>query len=59
MLTVFRSSEFWIGLMAAIVQFLVSQNILSPQVGDFVNMAIVYIVGRLVGKAAKAVLPSN
>lgn len=53
-MVILRSSEFWVGLLAAILQFLVSQNILSAQAAEFVNMAVVYILGRLIGKAAKA-----
>jgi hypothetical protein len=58
-MAVFRSSEFWVGLAAAILHFLVAQGVLSPSVADFVNMAIVYVVGRLFGKVAKAAFPSN
>jgi membrane protein DedA with SNARE-associated domain len=57
LVNILRSSEFWVGLAAAVVQFLVSQNIISASMGDFVNMAIVYILGRLLGKVAKAVVP--
>jgi len=56
MVSIFRSSEFWVGLVAAILQFLVTQHVLSPSVAEFVNMAIVYVVGRLLGKVAKATL---
>ena len=56
---VFRSSEFWVGLAAAVLQFLVSKGILNQSMSDFINMALVYIVGRLLGKAAKAVIPQG
>jgi len=56
---VLRSSEFWVGLLAVVLHFLVQQGVVSQSVADFVNMAIVYIVGRLVGKAAKAVVKSG
>ena len=58
-MAILRSSEFWVGLVAAILQFLVSQNIVSPGVAEFVNMAIVYVLGRLLGKAAKATFSNS
>jgi len=58
--TVIRTSEFWVGLIAAILHFLVAQGVLSQSLADFVNMALVYVIGRLLGKAAKAVVkPTN
>ena len=56
-LSIIRSSEFWVGLAAAVVQFLVAQGVISQSMGDFVNMAIVYILGRLLGKVVKAAIP--
>ena len=56
MVAVLRSSEFWVGLIAAVLQFLVSQHLLSPAVSEFINMAVVYVLGRLLGKAAKAAI---
>jgi len=58
-MAVLRSSEFWVGLVAAVLQFLVSQHLVSPGVAEFVNMAIVYVLGRLLGKAAKATFSNN
>ena len=52
-----RTSEFWVGLVAAILQFLVSQGLISQGVSDFINMAVVYVIARLLGKTAKAVVP--
>lgn len=58
--TVLRTSEFWVGLVAAVLHFLVAQGVLSQSIADFVNMAIVYVAGRLFGKVAKAVVkPAN
>jgi len=59
MLSVFRTSEFWVGLVAAVLQFLVSKGYVSQTVGDFVQMAVVYVIARLLGKTAKAVLPEG
>ena len=56
-LSVIRTSEFWVGLAAVVLQFLVAQGVISQQVSDFVNMAIVYIIGRLISKAVKAAVP--
>ena len=58
-MAILRSSEFWVGLVAAVLQFLVSQHLVSPGVAEFVNMAIVYVLGRLLGKAAKATFPNS
>ena len=58
-MAILRSSEFWVGLIAAVLQFLVSQHILSAQAAEFVNMAIVYVLGRLLGKAAKATFSNS
>lgn len=51
-----RTSEFWVGLIAAICQFLVSQHIIAPGVSDFINTAVAYVLFRLLGKAAKATI---
>jgi hypothetical protein len=56
-MAIFRESAFWVGLVAALLQFLVNQHVLAPGVADFVNMAVVYIVGRLISKGAKVVFP--
>lgn len=58
-LAIIRTSEFWVGLIAAILQFLVAQHVVSPGISDFINMAAVYVLGRLLGKAAKAALPNQ
>lgn len=55
-MSIFRTSEFWVGLVAAILQFLVAKGILNQTTSDFINMAVVYIIARLLGKAAKAVI---
>lgn len=57
--SILRSSEFWVGLVAAIAQFLVSVHMLTPALSEFINMAAVYVFGRLLGKAAKAVVPNQ
>ena len=57
MLPIFRTSEFWVGLVAAILQFLVAQQVIPQAAADFVNMAVVYIFARIFGKVARAVLP--
>ena len=54
-MAVLRTSEFWVGLVAAILQFLVSNGHIPQGASDFINGAMVYIFGRLVSKAAKAV----
>ena len=54
--TILRSSEFWVGLVAAVLQFLVSQGVLNQTTSDFINMAIVYILARVFGKVAKAAI---
>lgn len=51
-----RSSEFWVGLAAAILQFLVAKGVLNQSTSDFINMAIVYVVARIFGKVAKAAI---
>lgn len=51
---ILRSSEFWVGLVAAIAQFLVSAHVLTPALSEFINMAAVYVFGRILGKVAKA-----
>lgn len=56
--TVLRSSEFWVGLVAVVLQFLVSQGLVTQQMSDIINMAAVYVLARLLGKAAKAVVPT-
>jgi hypothetical protein len=53
---IFRTSEFWVGLVAAILQFLVAKGVLSQTISDFVNMAVVYILARIMGKTAKALI---
>lgn len=57
-LSLIRTSEFWVGLVAAILQFLVSQGVLNQSTSDFIHMAVVYILARVLGKVAKAVVPS-
>ena len=56
-LSLIRTSEFWVGLVAVVLQFLVAQGVLSQSVSDLVNMAVVYILARIFGKVAKAVIP--
>ncbi len=56
LVSVLRSSEFWVGLVAAILQFLVAKGILNQTTSDFINMAIVYILARVFGKVAKAAI---
>lgn len=53
---ILRTSEFWVGLIAVALQFLVSQHIVTPAASEFVKMAVVYTLGRLLGKAAKATI---
>ena len=52
----FRTSEFWVGLVAVILQFLVSKGVLNQTTSDFINMAIVYVLARIFGKVAKAAI---
>lgn len=58
-MAIFRTSEFWVGLVAAILQFLVSQQVIPQAAADFVNMAVVYILARIFGKVARAVIPQS
>jgi hypothetical protein len=52
-----RTSEFWVAVLGAVVSVLVSFGVLTKEAGDFVNMAAVYVFGRLVSKIAKSSLP--
>jgi len=54
---VIRTSEFWVAVLGAVVSVLVSFGVLTKEAGDFVNMAAVYVFGRLVSKIAKSSLP--
>lgn len=56
---VLRTSEFWVGLVAAILQFLVAQGVLPRSTAEFVNMAATYVAARLISKAAKAAVPEG
>jgi hypothetical protein len=56
---VLRTSEFWVGLIAAVLGYLVSAHVLSPDVASYVKMAGVYVVSRLISKTAKAVVPGG
>jgi hypothetical protein len=53
---VLRTSEFWVSVVAAIVSVLVNSGVLTKEAADFVNMAFVYVLGRLISKTAKAVV---
>ena len=57
-MSVLRTSEFWVGLVAALCSFLVQQNVIPQGAADLVNMAFIYVLGRLVSKGAKAVFPN-
>lgn len=48
-----RTSEFWVGLAAAVLAFLQQQEMVSPEVAKFIDGAVVYVVGRMVSKAVK------
>jgi hypothetical protein len=52
-----RTSEFWVAVLGAVISVLVSFGVLTKEAGDFVNMAAVYVFGRLVSKIAKSSLP--
>ena len=58
-LSLIRTSEFWVGLVAVVLQFLVAQGVLSQSVSDLVNMAVVYVLARIFGKVAKSVIPAG
>ena len=58
-LAILRTSEFWVGLAAAVLQFLVAQGVISQSISEFINMAIVYVLARIFGKMAKASIPSG
>lgn len=53
-----RTSEFWVAFSSACLAFLVNYGVVDKTAADFVNMGIVYVVGRLFSKAAKATFPS-
>lgn len=57
--TILRTSEFWVAIVTAVggvvVQFVPQWKPIWDQI---VFPAIVYILGRLLGKAAKAVSPT-
>lgn len=57
-----KTSEFWMTMLSAVVGGLVQLHVVSPEVGDillkFIGMALTYVFGRLVSKAAKAVFAS-
>ena len=57
-MAVLRTSEFWVGLVAALSSFLVAQHVLPQSAADFINMAFVYVIGRLLSKGAKAAFPN-
>lgn len=57
-MAVLRTSEFWVGLVAAISSFLVAQHVIPQSAADIINMMFVYVVGRLISKGAKAVFPA-
>jgi hypothetical protein len=64
MLTVLRSSEFWMGLFVTMLQYLISAGVVPAQVlGADVQTLVVagltYILGRLFGKTARAVLAAK
>lgn len=48
-----RTSEFWVGGIAVVLQFLVSQNLISQGISDFIAGAAVYVAGRLISKLVK------
>lgn len=52
-----KTSEFWMGLIAAILSFLVQQHVLDQQAADFAKMMLVYVVGRIISKAASGGVP--
>ena len=54
-----RSSEFWVAVVAAFVSVLVNFGVLTKDAAEFVNMAFVYVLGRLISKTAKAVVPER
>lgn len=48
-----QTSEFWVGLIGAALQFLVAQGLVPPGMQEFINGAVVYVVGRLISKFVK------
>lgn len=56
---VLRTSEFWVGVVAAVLQFLVSQHLVSQQVSDYIVGATVYVVGRIISKVVKPAVPAK
>lgn len=61
MLTMLRSSEFWLGLVVVIVSYLstvgfLPQSVMGVDVAQFIIAGVTYVLGRLFGKAAKALV---
>lgn len=52
-----RTSEFWMGLVAAILAFLVQQHVVTQDIADLVKMFLVYAIGRIVSKAVSGGTP--
>ena len=58
---VFRTSEFWMGLVALLAQYLVTAGALPAtvfgvSVANFIVAAFTYVLGRIFSKAAKAMV---
>lgn len=53
----FKSSEFWVGVLTLIGTGVTASGIIKPEDwNNFLYPALVYIVGRLTGKVAKALI---
>lgn len=50
-----RTSEFWVGLTAIVLQFLVAQGVIDPAVSNFIYGAVTYVFGRVVSKVVKSI----
>lgn len=54
---ILRESAFWVGLIAVVCGFLVQQKVIPEAMSSLIQMMAVYVLGRLIGKGAKAVFP--
>jgi hypothetical protein len=52
-----RTSEFWVGLIVSVLQFLVAQNIIPQEMSDFIAGGVAYVVGRIISKLVKPAPP--
>lgn len=64
MTKILLTSEFWMGLFVTMLQYLISagvvpQTVLGVDVANVVVAGLTYVLGRLFGKTAKALLAAR